>query len=60
MPTSKDAEGKTGPEFDAIMQKALEAQSKAIALKPDDAGLHNNYGLALAKARRSSTRRRSN
>lgn len=47
-----NAEGKTGPEFDANMQKALEAQSKAIALKPDDAGLHNNYGLALAKARK--------
>lgn len=41
---------KTGADFDAAMGKALDAYQKAIALKPDDAGLHNNYGLALAKA----------
>ena len=40
---------KTGPEFDTNMGKALEAYQKAIAIKPDDPGLHNNYGLALAK-----------
>lgn len=41
---------KTGPDHDAAVGKALEAYSKAIALKPDDASLHNNYGLALDKA----------
>lgn len=40
---------KTGADFDSNMQKALEAYNKALALKPDDAGLHNNYALALAK-----------
>ncbi len=40
---------KTGADFDANMQKALDAYGKALALKPDDAGLHNNYALALAK-----------
>ncbi len=40
---------KTGPEFDAAMTKALDAYTKALALKPDDAGIHNNYALALAK-----------
>ena len=43
------ASTKTGPEFDATMQKALDAYGKALALKPDDAGIHNNYALALAK-----------
>ncbi len=42
------AQGKTGADFDQITAKALEAYSKAIALKPDDAALHNNYGRALA------------
>jgi tetratricopeptide (TPR) repeat protein len=40
---------KTGADFDSNMQKALDAYNKALALKPDDAGLHNNYALALAK-----------
>jgi len=40
---------KTGADFDAAMGKALDAYQKAIAIKPDDPGLHNNYGLALAK-----------
>src|SRR6266536_3337086 len=46
------AEGKTGPEFDQTMQKSLEAYSKTIELKPDDAGAHNNYAIALAKAKK--------
>jgi tetratricopeptide (TPR) repeat protein len=33
----------------AIMEKGLNAYKKAIELKPDDAGYHNNYGLALAR-----------
>ncbi|SPE36220.1 TPR repeat-containing protein [Candidatus Sulfopaludibacter sp. SbA3] len=40
---------KTGADFDSNMQKALDAFNKALALKPDDAGIHNNYALALAK-----------
>jgi len=41
---------KTGPDHDAAVAKALEAYNKALTLKPDDASIHNNYGLALAKA----------
>jgi tetratricopeptide (TPR) repeat protein len=44
------ADVKTGPDHDAAVAKALEAYTKALALKPDDASLHNNYGLAMAKA----------
>jgi Tfp pilus assembly protein PilF len=41
---------KTGAEHDAAVGKALETYNKAIALKPDDASMHNNYGLLLAKS----------
>ena len=43
---------KTGAEQDAAMAKGLEAYGKAMELKPDDAGYHNNYALALAKAKK--------
>ncbi|HBY59861.1 MAG TPA: hypothetical protein DEH78_08545 [Solibacterales bacterium] len=43
---------KTGDEQTAVTNKSLEAFQKAIELKPDDAGTHNNYGLALARARK--------
>jgi len=43
---------KTGPEFDALAQKSIDAYAKAIELKPDDAAAHNNYALALAKAKK--------
>jgi tetratricopeptide (TPR) repeat protein len=43
---------KTGPEFDEAAGKGIAAYSKAIELKPDDAATHNNYGLALAKAKK--------
>ncbi len=43
---------KTGPEFDATAAKGIEAYTKAIELKPDDPATHNNYGLALAKAKK--------
>ena len=43
---------KTGPDFDATIAKGLEAYGKAIELKPDDAASHNNYALALAKAKK--------
>ena len=46
------ASTKTGADFDAAMAKGLEAYAKAIELKPDDAATHNNYALALAKAKR--------
>jgi tetratricopeptide (TPR) repeat protein len=48
----KLAETKTGPEFDATIQKALDSYVKAIELKPDDPASHNNYALALAKAKK--------
>lgn len=43
---------KTGADFDATTQKGLDAYAKAIELKPDDAAAHNNYALALAKAKK--------
>jgi tetratricopeptide (TPR) repeat protein len=49
---AKLAKTKTGADFDATMQKCIEAYGKALALKPDDAGMHNNYGLALAQAKK--------
>lgn len=48
----KNSEGKTGPAFDENVQKGLETYQKAVIMKPDDAGLHNNYALALAKAKK--------
>ncbi len=44
--TKKDAER------DADIQKGSDAYNKAITLKPTDAGLHNNFGGALAKVRK--------
>jgi tetratricopeptide (TPR) repeat protein len=46
------AKTKTGPDFDAEIGKAVEAYQKAIELKPDDAGAHNNYALALGQAKK--------
>jgi tetratricopeptide (TPR) repeat protein len=43
---------KTGAEFDADSQKGLDAYSKAIELKPEDAATHNNYALALVQAKK--------
>jgi len=40
---------KTGADQQAAMEKGLDAYKKAIELKPDDPGFHNNYGLALAR-----------
>jgi tetratricopeptide (TPR) repeat protein len=44
------AGAKTGPEHDAAVAKGLDAYEKALAIKPDDSSIHNNYGLALVKA----------
>ncbi len=43
---------KTGDEQQAALGKGIEAFQKAIALKPDDPAYHNNYALALAKAKK--------
>lgn len=46
------AKTKTGADFDTNMQKALDTYGKAIALKPEDAGVHNNFALTLARAKK--------
>ncbi len=43
---------KTGADQDSLRQQGIDAYSKAIELKPDDAALYNNYGLALVKAKK--------
>jgi Tfp pilus assembly protein PilF len=47
-----DAAKKTGTDRDAETQKGMDAYGKAIELKPEEAAIHNNYGLALANARK--------
>jgi tetratricopeptide (TPR) repeat protein len=37
-----------GTESRDLFQKSVEAYGKAVALKPEEAGYHNNFGLALA------------
>src|SRR5579872_2074944 len=46
----QSAAQKTGAEQQPVLEKGLEAYTKAIELKPDDAAYHNNYALALVKA----------
>jgi tetratricopeptide (TPR) repeat protein len=46
------AAAKPPAEQEPIMLKGLEAYAKAIELKADDAAYHNNYALALAKAKK--------
>ena len=43
------AKSKTGEDQKNLMNKGFEAYAKALELKPDDAGYHNNYALALAR-----------
>lgn len=43
---------KTGADKDAALAKAGENFNKALELLPADAGLHNNYGLVLAKQKK--------
>src|SRR5579875_1936816 len=45
---------KSGADQEAEMKKGLDAYAKAIELKPEDAGYHNNYALALARAKKFS------
>jgi tetratricopeptide (TPR) repeat protein len=45
-------ESTTGQEQQDALAKAMDAYNKAIASKPDDAALHNNYGLMLARAKK--------
>jgi tetratricopeptide (TPR) repeat protein len=47
-----EAKTKTGDEQTALTAKGFDAYGKAIELKPDDAGYHNNYALALARAKK--------
>ncbi len=48
----QSAKTKTGAEFDATMAKSMDAFQKAIEINPSDSGLHNNYALALAQAKK--------
>lgn len=43
---------KTGAEADAVTAKGLDAYAKALELKADDPAYHNNFALALAKAKK--------
>ena len=47
-----EAKAKTGADGEAALNKALETYPKAIELQPSDASYHNNYALALAKAKK--------
>lgn len=46
------AASKTGQEQTDAFAKGMEAYNKALELKPDDAAYHNNFALALAKAKK--------
>jgi tetratricopeptide (TPR) repeat protein len=46
------AGAKPAPDKQPVLEKAAEAYAKAIAIKPDIPGYHNNYGLTLAKLRK--------
>jgi len=46
------AKTKTGAEHDDALAKGMEAYQKTLTIKPDDAGVHNNYALALAQAKK--------
>lgn len=46
------AKTKTGAEADPELAKAGEAYAKALEIKPDDAGVHNNYGLLYVKMKK--------
>lgn len=43
---------KAGAEQEAALSKGLENYLKALEIKPDEAAYHNNYALALARAKK--------
>jgi tetratricopeptide (TPR) repeat protein len=47
------ADTKTGPPRDEALAKGLDNYAKVVSMKPDDPAYHNNYGLALAKAKKN-------
>jgi tetratricopeptide (TPR) repeat protein len=49
---SGQANVKTGADQQAALDKASEAYVKAIALKPEIPGYHNNYALVLARSKK--------
>ena len=53
------ASKKTGAEFDAEMGKGMDAYNKAMELKPDGRGYHNNFAWRSARPRSSRKCRRS-
>jgi tetratricopeptide (TPR) repeat protein len=42
----------TGAEQEAAYAKAVETYNKSIQMKPDDAGVHNNYALMLVRMKK--------
>jgi tetratricopeptide (TPR) repeat protein len=46
------AQKKTGADFDAGMTKGIESYQKALELNPSDAASHNNFAIALGKAKK--------
>ncbi len=49
---TQQAATKTGAEHDAALNSALEQYQKLIEMDPSSAGVHNNYALALARAKK--------
>jgi tetratricopeptide (TPR) repeat protein len=43
---------KSGPDFEAGMNKGIEAYGKALELSPSDAGTHSNLAIALGKLKK--------
>ena len=43
---------KSGAELQAALDKVVDVFGKALEIKPDDAATHNNFALALAKAKK--------
>ncbi|HKX00403.1 MAG TPA: carboxypeptidase regulatory-like domain-containing protein [Bryobacteraceae bacterium] len=48
----QSSQQKVGADQQGAIAKGLDAYTKAIELKPEDAALHNNYALALVRAKK--------